>query len=133
MTTSPTTNQNTKKLDELLARVKCMESHFNNKIYTAYRHYDLTVKIGYSDHPSNRKEAHEAKGFRWVADRAGIYGEEQGVLTYLRKLGFKPKFGKEYFHFCPELIQVLYEYGWPMGDLYKQNRSEGCNMTPPLF
>ena len=108
----------------LTERYQTLESHPTGCIYTAYREFDQTLMLGYSQNIEITCQELSERCFVLLANRRGTRREQRLMLITLKEIGVNTSYSDNCFAAETSLLKHLRYLDWPLGKLQLQPRSK---------
>ena len=92
----------------------------NNKepgtLYTYYRKYDRSIKIGFTKYFQETNKKLESLGYELLRNRPGSKREEKILTATLVELGYEPIYNRNYYCYSEIFLKHLKTLGWPTNE-----------------
>ncbi len=90
----------------------------NGLLYTVYREFDNSIKIGYTKHINKKLKLLEQEGFTLNNSRKGSKNEIIYLMKTLEEMGFREARKNNEFTLSDDLLKWLIRLEWPITKLY---------------
>ena len=86
----------------------------NGLLYTVYREFDNSIKIGYTKHINKKVKLLEENGYTFNNSRKGSMNEIIYLKKTLEEMGFRKARENNEFTLTDDLLKCLIKLEWPI-------------------
>ena len=102
-------------IKELSIKSKITKKIINHGLlYTVYREFDNSIKIGYTKHINKKLKLLEQEGFTLNNSRKGSKNEIIYLKKTLEEMGFRKARKNNEFTLTEDLLKILIKLEWPI-------------------